>query len=79
MPPVQAKQSKACMKLKPSTSPAYEKPTEMIFFFAKKKKEKKEKENKMDTILLWKPPRNSPGFLFVKQTFLYKHDGTAFC
>lgn len=66
------------MKLKPSTSPAYEKATEIIFFFAGKK-EKKKKKDKMDTILLWKPPRNSPGFLFVKQTFLYKHDGTAFC
>lgn len=30
----------------------------------------------MDTTLSWKP-LYSPGFL-IKQTFLYKHDGTAF-
>lgn len=32
----------------------------------------------MDTTLSWKPPLDSPGFLIMKQTFLYKHDGTAF-
>lgn len=31
----------------------------------------------MATTLSWKPPLNSPGFLIKKQTFLYKHDGTA--
>lgn len=71
LPPVQAKQ---CMTLKPSTGPAYEKATELIFLFAKKEK----KRDKMDTTLSWKPPLNSPGFLIMKQTFLYKHDGTAF-
>lgn len=72
LPPVQAKQS-MCVKPKPSTSPAYEKAKEIIFLFAKKKR-----KDKMDTTLSWKPPLDSPGFLIMKQTFLYKHDGTAF-
>lgn len=39
LPPVQAKQ---CMTLKPSTGPAYEKATELIFLFAKKEKKKRQ-------------------------------------
>lgn len=77
LPPVQAKQSmyeaetvnQSCLR------------EIMIFPFAKNKKRKKEKQkkrDKIDTTLSWKPPLNSPGFLIMKQTFLYKHDGTAF-
>lgn len=64
--PVQAKQS------------MYEAKKQRPVRDSKKKKEKRKKD-KMDATLSWKPPLNNPGFLIMKQTFLYKHDGIAFC
>lgn len=74
LPPVQAKQS--MYEAETIDQSCLRESNRNDFLLCEKKKKKKDK---MDTILLWKPPRNSPGFLFVKQTFLYKHDGTAFC
>lgn len=78
LPPVQAKQSmyeaetidQSCLR---------ESKRNYLPFFATKKERKTEKKrkDKMDTTLSWKP-LYSPGFLIIKQTFLYKQDGTAF-
>lgn len=68
-----AKQSKACIRQKPLTSSPFRESNRNHLPLCKKRKEK----DKMDTTLSWKPQLNSPGFLIVKQTVLYKHDGAA--
>lgn len=70
------KQSKACVKLKPSTRPAYKNAKKRRSSLQKKEKKHK-KRKKTDTALSLKPLRNSPGFLITEQTSLYKRDGTA--